>query len=110
MKNILFAFMIFGSFGIIAEEKTFVCQFNKSQGEFDHTLIINADEEYLRFNSAKYDKDYTDTDLYIEASIKDSKEFGNQRIHFNKITGEVRRELQHYNLWHQCKESPKLVP
>tara|TARA_Y100000816_G_C25739191_1_gene389044 strand:- start:218 stop:550 length:333 start_codon:yes stop_codon:yes gene_type:complete len=110
MKNILLILTVFVSFKAFAEENVFVCQFNKSQGAFNHTLIINTDEEYLRFNSAKYDKDYTDTDLYIEASIKDSKEFGNQRIHFNKITGEVRRELQDYNLWHQCKESSKLVP
>jgi hypothetical protein len=111
MKNILaMVLIVFGSFGVVAEEKVFLCQFNKSQGEFDNTLIINTDAEYLRFNNTKYDKDYIDTDLYIKASIKDSKEFGNQSIHFNKITGQIRRELPNYNLWHQCIESSKLVP
>ena len=42
MKNILaMVLIVFGSFGVVAEEKVFLCQFNKSQGEFDNTLIIN---------------------------------------------------------------------
>ena len=102
--------MVFGSFGVVAEEKVFLCKFKNQVIELEHTLIIHTDAKYLRLNNDKYDKDYIDTDLYIEASITNPKELGNGRIRFNKITGEIRIEQPINNSLLRCKETSKLIP
>ena len=112
IKVILLTMIIFLSFGAVAKENVFICNFSNSSGinKIEFTLLINTKLKYLRFGDARYDEDFQITDLYIEASMKNDSDFGNGSISFNNITGELMRKSGGGNrLFYKCRKTSKLV-
>jgi hypothetical protein len=112
MKNILVTLMLFGSFGVFADEYYFVC--NELDDDlkittFEQELTINTKKKFIEFSYITHKDTFKNKDNLIEASDGSSKKKNQSIVTFNKISG----SLTHYNSgvnFYKCRKVNKMMP
>ena len=112
MKNILVTLMLFGSFGVFADEYYFVC--NELDNDlkitsFEKVLIINTEEKFMTLNNVKHSGYFKNTDLIVEASYDESIAENGSIVNFEKISGRLTHYFYGVNFF-QCTKANKMMP
>lgn len=112
MKNILLTLMLFGSFGVFADEYYFVCNELNDDLEitpFEQELTINTKEKFIEFTYITHKDNFKNKDDIVEASYGDLMKENSSIVTFNKISG----SLSHYNFGvnlYKCRKVNKMMP
>ena len=112
MKKLLALLLLFGSFGVFADEYYFIC--NELDNDLEITsykkvLIINTKEKYMKFNNVKHTGYFKNTDLIVEASYDESISENGSIVNFEKISGRLTHYFYGMNFF-QCTKANKMMP